>query len=476
MKPLQNTFNKYLFFLFSLATFIFLPAKLFADTDLRDFLNSDKFLDIALTKVSKYNQLFFIPASETMTIEAGNRQIYSGKTQKITIQAIKGNQMKLQIGSEKSLQLGGSVKIIPSADTTSYIQIKLSQRTSFSFRGNITVFSKNSTLKIINSVFIEDYLKSVVPSEIPPSAPLQAIEAQTVAARTYAIRNFNQHKKDNYNLCDSVHCQAYTGIAKEDSRTTKGVVNSIARILLAPSTKEPANTVYHSNCGGYLISSQAAWGGKAVSYLVGHYDGIKGYKPFCYFGNRYFKKQSLSGMPDKKQKLVVGVTPPYAKQKLFPSSGHRVGMCQDGATGMAACGYSCTQILKFYYPGTQLVKLNYGLSDSIRLIDDSYNKPKGTIADKPSATKDPLSAITDALKTKDPRILTTVSQTKQPEILTKSGKDMIKEAAERIKKQQEREKEAEKAKLKNKVEEIKTETLKKIKLPVTPATKKVIKK
>ena len=59
-------------------------------------------------------------------------------------------------------------------------------------------------------------VKSVVPAEISVRAPKSAQEAQAIAARTYAIRNIDRHtKKDNYNLCDSIHCQAYLGTTKE---------------------------------------------------------------------------------------------------------------------------------------------------------------------------------------------------------------------------------------------------------------------
>jgi peptidoglycan hydrolase-like amidase len=225
------------------------------------------------------------------------------------------------------------------------------------------VFPHKGGIRGVNVVDIEDYLKSVVPSEIFNRAPDTALQAQTIAARTYAIRNLNRHSaKDKFQLCDKVHCQVYSGMAREIKATTRAVNETAGKILIYDN--QPANTVYHSNCGGYIIDSRAAWKGAAVPYLIGHYDGISGQKPFCYYG-KLIKTNRFSGkLPKQQKRITIGKRKANARTATHKNFGHRVGMCQDGAIGMAAIGYSSRQIMAFYYPGTKMATMRYALPGS----------------------------------------------------------------------------------------------------------------
>lgn len=64
---------------------------------------------------------------------------------------------------------------------------------------------------LINEVPIESYLRGVVPNEIGAKAPYNAVEAQTIIARTYALRNLRRFAIDGYELSADVHCQVYKG-------------------------------------------------------------------------------------------------------------------------------------------------------------------------------------------------------------------------------------------------------------------------
>lgn len=285
--------------------------------------------------------------------------VYTGKAALININLLKDSKLKITIDNRKSLY-STSRELMFSAVGRAPINLKLKAgaKKSFAYRGSLAIVKDQGGLLAVSHVDIEDYLKSVVPSEIYNRAPDAAQEAQAVAARTYAFRNLDRHKgNDHYQICDTVHCQVYVGIVREIPHASKAVKATEGMVLTYAGSL--ANTVYHSNCGGYTISNTAAWKGSAISYLVGHYDGIDREEPFCEIGNRIKKNKATGKLPRPQAKLVVKPLALNAKPLKHKNFGHRVGMCQDGAIGMAAIGYSSSKILAFYYPGTQLKTMNY---------------------------------------------------------------------------------------------------------------------
>lgn len=332
--------------------------------------------------------------------------LYSGKAALINVSLMKEQKLKIVIDNNKTLY-SSSEEVLFSAVGRPPInmKIKAGNRKSFAYRGSIALQPEKFGILAVNQVDVEDYLKSVVPSEIFNRAPDAAQEAQTIAARTYAFRNIFRHtKSDNFQLCDTVHCQVYVGIVREIPLATRAVKATEGRVLVYDG--QLANTVYHSNCGGNIISSNAAWKGTPVPYLIAHYDGVQGEDPFCSFGSRLKKNQPTGKLPKPRKPLVIKPLPLNAKALISKNFGHRVGMCQDGAIGMAAIGYSSRQILAFYYPGTKLATMNYVVpgkpardEENIPIIVASKNlKPA---LQTPSIPKE-ISALTVSKKTSPP--------------------------------------------------------------------------
>ena len=329
-----------------------------------DFLNTPRKIRIGLDLAGTPEVSYITSSNGILEIFDVNKKkaIFSGKASKLSIKAKKAGSLSLTV-NEQIFTASGSVRISNKNSRTETLTLSPLPKKAKTYRGNLEVRCSGFKLYWVNIVDIEDYLKSVVPSEISTRAPKAAVEAQAIAARTYAIRNIDRHlKKENYNLCDTVHCQAYFGISKEDQKHNEAIKATEGKILVYNNT--PANTVYHSNCGGYIISSQAAWGGQNVPYLIGHFDGIKGKKSFCEYGKSFLSRQSNIVLPEKSKRLVIGVTAHNSKKKTHSNYGHRVGMCQDGAIGMALIGYSCSNILGFYYPKTQIETLKYAAKNT----------------------------------------------------------------------------------------------------------------
>lgn len=135
---------------------------------------------------------------------------------------------------------------------------------SYKYRGVIEVYRNGSTVNAVNILPVEKYLLGVVTSEMPSSWPIEAIKAQTVAARTYACRNYGKHSK--YDLCDNTDCQMYNGVNGETSSGTQAV--SATSGVMAYYDGALISATYFSSSGGHTQSAEDVWG-TAVPYLVG---------------------------------------------------------------------------------------------------------------------------------------------------------------------------------------------------------------
>lgn len=109
----------------------------------------------------------------------------------------------------------GPIKIIP-VGNTKIIVIVNGQK--YRYRGNIEIDidKEHGKLNIINIIGIEEYLYGVLKKEISPRWPAEALKAQAVAARTFAIFNMNKYIDKGYNICASTNSQAYGGVNHED--------------------------------------------------------------------------------------------------------------------------------------------------------------------------------------------------------------------------------------------------------------------
>lgn len=157
------------------------------------------------------------------------------------------------------------------------------------YKGRVLLITDGSGLMAVNFVLLHDYLSSVVGSEMYVNWPIEALKAQAVAARSYALVHHVRHAERAYDLDNTQRYQAYLGIAKETNTTQAAV---------------------------------AATTGEFVSYNGGIVESL------------------------------------YAASDAIVQAAHGGnGMSQTGAMELASKGYSYTQILGNYYPGTSLSRL-----------------------------------------------------------------------------------------------------------------------
>ena len=135
-----------------------------------------------------------------------------------------------------------------------------------SYRGFVEVGRQRPGYGItpVNVVDLEDYLKSVVPSEMPSAWHIEALRAQAVAARTFAMYRRGSHNHLGYELCDTVFSQVYNGIGWENERTTTAVTTTRGRVAVFNGL--PILAVYSSSNGGFSESSEYVWT-EAVPHL-----------------------------------------------------------------------------------------------------------------------------------------------------------------------------------------------------------------
>src|SRR5699024_9658334 len=118
-----------------------------------------------------------------------------------------------------------------------------------SYCGHLEVTDEEGGLALVNELYVEDYLKRVVPSEMPPSYEKEALKAQAVCARTFAYEQIlgNSYSQYGAHVDDSTNFQVYNNAAR-DSRTDAAVDETYGQILMYEG--EPIEALYFStSCG-----------------------------------------------------------------------------------------------------------------------------------------------------------------------------------------------------------------------------------
>jgi stage II sporulation protein D len=271
------------------------------------------------------------------------------------------------------------------------------------YKGEVVLHPQGNDILVINIVPLETYLLSVVPSEMPPSWPEEALKAQAVCARTYVIREKINRKSKPFDVDSSTASQVYGGLDKEHARTTKAVRDTSGLILLYD--EEPIYSFFHSNSGGMTESPDNVWGGKKLDYLP-----IVS-SEFCKLDNQYSweKNYSKELISSKLQSLKIGMVEDIVVTKRTESnradlieitgtegsksvkgnefrkmmgntdlkslrfridrsdngflvrgfgSGHGVGLSQWGSHQMAKQRLPFRDILEYYFRGVEFAKLD----------------------------------------------------------------------------------------------------------------------
>jgi peptidoglycan hydrolase-like amidase len=135
------------------------------------------------------------------------------------------------------------------------------------YRGRIEVFTNlRGTLTVVNELGLEDYVRGVVANELSPGGypAIEALKAQAIAARTYALKNRGQFMSQGFDLLPTTRSQVYRGLTSENPLSTRAVDET--RGLVATYNGEPINALYTSTCGGRTEDSEKIFN-EAIPYL-----------------------------------------------------------------------------------------------------------------------------------------------------------------------------------------------------------------
>ena len=147
------------------------------------------------------------------------------------------------------------------------------------YRGRFEVAVQKGFLRVVNHVGLEAYLQGVVPGEMPYSWPLEALKAQAVAARSYALKNLVKGKP--FDLYSDVRSQVYAGVAAERPGPSEAVRATAGQVVTYGG--EIASTLYFSTSGGKTANAVDVFG-VAIPYLVSRPDPWDKASPYHRWG------------------------------------------------------------------------------------------------------------------------------------------------------------------------------------------------
>lgn len=275
----------------------------------------------------------------------------------------------------------------------------------YGFYSNSTIKVKKSKTNEIESVPIEEYVIGVVAGEVPASFDLEALKAQAVASRTYALEH-KQRSKTNYDVTDNTQNQVYINYEDMKNKWKNNYDENLNKITNAVNSTKGEVLLYDNNLidamffstsNGYTENSENVFSSKKPYLVSVPSPWDKQESPVFKTTSLISKKEFLFnlGLPDSNEINISDVKTTNTKRvislningKKFKGSeiksifklrstsfsieikedkvnfivngfGHGVGMSQYGANGMAKEGYNYKDILKHYYKNCEIKKIN----------------------------------------------------------------------------------------------------------------------
>ena len=185
------------------------------------------------------------------------------------------------VGDGETVRAGSSIVVRPAGNAP----IRVGDRT---YRGAVLLRAAAEGVTAVNLLDMETYLLGVVPLEIGggrPAEELEAVKAQAVAARTYAIRHIGRRADLGFDFYATVMDQVYGGAGAEDPTASRAVRETRGQIITYEG--EPIEAYYHSTCGGRTAALDEVWPGEPRPYLR----SVSDRKPeggwYCETSNRF---------------------------------------------------------------------------------------------------------------------------------------------------------------------------------------------
>lgn len=342
----------------------------------------------------------------TMLSVSSGEPIHQGA--RLSSVAVRAVPQGLALGTQ-ILPLSG-VRIEPARDAA----IRLNDRR---LRGTLEIHrQRDLTLLVVNHVALEDYLRGVLSKEAPDYWPAEALKAIAIAARTYALYQRLTKARGEYDVTGDVMSQDYGGRSAEKAATTRAVKATTGWLAVYDGKLFP--TFYHSTCGGTTEHARVMGPYDIEPLRGGVACQLCAASPFYSWQRRLTKadvgwalhksphgsigpvsdirvtRRTASGRAEevvldgaKRSVKLTGYdirslfgfdrirSPLFSVTTVYDGFvfeghgwGHGVGMCQWGAAELARRGFSAREILAFYYPVVEVVRIRDMAQQPIEII------------------------------------------------------------------------------------------------------------
>ncbi len=234
----------------------------------------------------------------------GSKKVVVASRAPFTVRDAAGKTHKLPAGAQQlgpglKLKLEASAKAFPGPLVFSpgASPLILGDR---AFRGSLRV-TGGRTVRVVNSVGLEQYLWGVVPSEMPDTWPAEALKSQAIVARTYALTHL-QGGGGDFDVFPDTRSQVYGGMPAESAPARDAVNGTAGQVVLYKG--ELAQTFFFSSSGGRTANVEDVWGSRPTPYLVSVPDPYDTLSPYHDWGPLKFSAQRLGKRLGAKGTLV----------------------------------------------------------------------------------------------------------------------------------------------------------------------------
>ena len=225
----------------------------------------------------------------TMARATGGRRVRLSETQIYRFKALNSDRIEVINSStgRTRARLRAPVRVTGRANTTLRGVAENGVRNGV-YRSRMVLSRDGRAVLAVNSVGIEQYLYGVVPRESPASWPAEALKAQAVVARSYALRG--RRPTEPYDVFADVRSQVYGGALAETDATNAAVRATSGRVVMSGS--QIAQTFFFSTSGGTTAGNEEAFGGSPIAYLRPVDDPHDDLSPYHTWTARFTKRSA----------------------------------------------------------------------------------------------------------------------------------------------------------------------------------------
>lgn len=345
------------------------------------------------------------PASIRVSLGESARVAISGEDLRLNSNARLAGRSNLFLTCDADSEQGAIVKV-GSAAYPSPLSVSVPGGFVFvdghPYREQVRFHARGNRCLVVNELELEKYVAGLINKEMAPHWPLEALKAQAVAARTYALYQRARAAAREYDVESNTQDQVYAGAETETPRSHQAVEETKGEVL---SWQEaPIKAFYHANCAGHTEKPSAVWGeeyGYMRPVVCPYHHEARAQSSWAFaitkanlrralakigglIPHRFGSIASLQPLPinDSRRVERIAITDAEGKRVLIPTNklrsavgntklrsaafrfrtqgselqfygsgfGHGVGMCQIGAREMARQGKTHGEILRYYYP------------------------------------------------------------------------------------------------------------------------------